>query len=83
MPSLQHVQGLLGSAAGPGCAALERAALVFAQAAPNSGVLAGLDGPLQAGVYHLAAAADALRFLNLKQGGPCIADREEQLRVFV
>lgn len=83
MPSLSVYAVWSGSAAGAGCAALERAALVLTQAAPYSGVLTGLYGPLEAGVDHLAAAADALRFLDLKQGRPCISDREEQFRVLV
>ena len=46
--------------AGPvaGVAALERAALVLGQPAPDAGVLAGLQGPRQAGVDHRAAPAD-------------------------
>ena len=73
----------LGSAAGPGGAALEGAALVFAHAAPDAGVLAGLEGPLEAGVNNRAAAADAFCFLDLEEGGPCISNGEEQFRVLV
>ena len=73
----------LGGAAGAGCPALEGAALVFAHAAPDAGVLAGLQGPLEASVNNRAAAANALRFLDLKEGRPCVSDGEEQFRVLV
>ena len=56
----------LGGAACPGSAALEGAALVFAHAAPDAGVLAGFEGPLEAGVNNRAAAANALGFLDLE-----------------
>src|SRR5699024_1220805 len=63
-----------GSAAGPGCSAgaagaglpaLERTALVLGHTAPDTRVLSGLDGPLQAGVDHFAPAADLLGLLDL------------------
>src|SRR5699024_6786999 len=70
-------------AAGAGCAALERAALVLAHPAPDAGVLAGLEGPLQAGLDDLAAAADPLGLLDLEQGRTGVPDGEEQLRILV
>jgi hypothetical protein len=71
----------LGGAAGTGGAALEGAALVFAHAAPDAGVLAGLKGPLEAGVNNRAAAANAFCFLDLEEGWPCISNGEKQFRV--
>src|SRR4051794_32757265 len=73
----------LGSAPGPCRAALEGAALVLAHAAPDPGVLTGLQCPLQAGVDNGAAPADAFRFLDLQEGRAGVADGEEQLRVLV
>jgi hypothetical protein len=73
----------LGGAAGPGGAALEGAALVFAHATPDAGVLAGLKGPLKAGVNNRAAAANAFGFFYLEEGWPCISDGEKQFRVLL
>ena len=74
--------GQLG-AAGAGGPALECATLVLGQAAPDAGVLAGLERPLQAGVDHGAATAHGLRVLDLLQGRAGVPDREEQLGVLV
>ena len=41
-------------------------------AAPDAGVLAGLERPRQAGVDDLAATADGLGLLDLQQGGPVL-----------
>src|SRR3954471_10365777 len=73
----------LGSAPRPGRAALQGAALVFAHAAPHAGVLAGLQGPLEAGVDNGAAPANTLRFLDLKEGRAGVSNGEKQLRVLV
>lgn len=86
MPSLQlfFIARLQSrSPARASCATFERAAFVFAQTTPDAGILSGLNRPLETGVDDLASAAHALCFFNLKQGGPCIADREKQFRVFV
>src|SRR5690606_6462357 len=64
-------------------AALERAALVLGHAAPDTGVLAGLHGPLEAAVHDVAAPADGLGLIDLQQRRPGVPDREEQLRVLV
>src|SRR5579875_2332347 len=71
----------LSGAAGAGVAALQGAALVLGQPAPDAGVLAGLQRPLQAGVDDLAATAHLFGVLDLLQGGSRVADGEEQLRV--
>lgn len=87
--ALGHVRGVyvllavLGGAAGTGSAALEGAALVFTHTAPYARVLAGLKGPLQAGVHNRAPAADALGFLDLQEGRACVSNGEEQFRVLV
>jgi hypothetical protein len=73
----------LGGAAGACGAALESAAFVFAHAAPNAGVLAGFEGPLEAGVNNRAAAANTLGFLNLEEGRSCVSYGKKQFRVLV
>src|SRR5918994_5809636 len=70
-------------AAGPGVAALEGAALVLGHAAPDAGVLTGLDGPLQAGFEDLATAADGLGLLDLSDCRAGVPDGEEQLGILV
>ena len=70
-------------ATGAGGAALEGAALVLAHAAPDAGVLAGLDGPLEAGVDDVAPTAHGLGLLDLEDGGSGVPDREEQLGVLL
>lgn len=76
-------RAFLGGATCAGGAPFKRAALVFAHAAPYAGVLAGLEGPLQAGVYDRAPAADALGFLDLQEGRSCVPNGEKQFRVLV
>jgi len=46
-------------------------------------VLAGLEGPLQALLAHVAATADLLGLLDLEDRGTRVADREEELGVLV
>src|SRR6185437_10919571 len=62
---------------------LQCAPLVFAQAAPDTGVLAALECPLQASLCYLAACAHLLRFIDLEQRGTGVPDREEQFRIDV
>src|SRR5690606_14435301 len=69
--------------AGAGRTALERAALVLAEAAPDPGVLAGLQRPLETGVDHRAPTADLLRLFDLQQRGAGVPDGEEELGVHV
>ena len=66
-----HVRGRRVSrcAPGPGVAALERAPLVLAHAAPHAGVLAGLERPRQAFVDHRATTAHGLRLFDLSERG--------------
>src|SRR5699024_2695294 len=64
-------------------AALERPTLVLAQSAPDSCILTGFQGPLQAGLCYFTAATYGFRFLNLKQVWPGVADREEELRILI
>jgi len=66
-----------------GRAALERAALVLGQTAPDARVLTGLDGPLEARVDDRAAAADSLGLVDLQQRRAGVPDGEEQLGVLV
>ena len=65
--------------AGAGVAALEGAALVLGEAAPDAGVLTGLQRPREAGLDDLAATADRLGLLDLDQRRAGVPDREEQL----
>lgn len=72
---------MLGGAAGARGAALERAALVLAQAAPHAGVLVGLERVLEAHLAHGATGADRLRLFDLVDRGAGVPDGEEQLGV--
>ena len=46
--------------------ALDRAPFLFAQAAPDAGVLTGLERPLEARIDHRATTAHRLGLLNLQ-----------------
>lgn len=59
------------------------AAFVFAQTAPDTIILIGVQRALQAGVNHLAGAADRLGFLDLLVCGSRVSHREKQFRVLV
>src|SRR5580700_3916641 len=61
--------------------ALVCAPFIFAHAAPDARVLAALHRPLQAALGHRAPAAYPLGLFDLEQRGPCVSDREEQLRI--
>jgi len=69
--------------AGSGRAALEGVPFVLGQSAPDPGVLAGLDGPFQAGLSDLAASADGLCLFDLETRGAGGSDREEKLGTLV
>src|SRR5699024_6398920 len=75
--------GSVRAGAGPSVAALQRATLVFGQAAPYAGVLATLKRPAQALVTYITASAYGLRIFDLQQRRSGVANRKEQLRVFV
>jgi len=64
-------------------ATLEGAALLFRQAAPDAGVQAGFQCPLQAGRGNGATVADQLGLSDLGKCRTRIAYWEEQLGVFV
>src|SRR5690625_3428047 len=64
-------------------AALQRAALVLAHAAPDAAVLTALQGPPQARGAHRTRPAHLFGLLDLDQGRAGIPDREEQLGVLV
>ena len=72
-----------GSAAGAGSPTFEGAPFVFAHSAPHTGILTTFKCPLEARVDDRAAAADALRFLDLEQRRARVSHGEEQLRVLV
>jgi hypothetical protein len=71
----------LAGETGSGIASYESAPFVVGQTAPDSGVLALVDGPFQAGFTDLAATAYRLGLLDLEQGGAGAPDREEELGV--
>ena len=73
----------MGRRDGRGVATFQGTPLVIGQCAPDSGVLAGLHGPIQTVVNDLAASADDLRLLDLEKGGAGVPDWEEQLGVLV
>src|SRR5450759_116092 len=70
-------------ATGPGIATFEGAAFVLRQPAPDSGILARLDGPFQAGLNDLTATAYGFGFFYLEKRGAVVPDREEQRGVRV
>jgi hypothetical protein len=65
----------------PNGPALDRAPLVLAQATPDAGVLAAVNGPAQAFVKHAAPSADLLGLFNLQERRAAVSDREEQLGI--
>src|SRR6056297_579623 len=71
--------------AGPqsGVAPLQGASFILAEAAPHARVLTGFQCPPQTLVDYRAASAHGLCFLDLDESRSGVADREEQLRVFV
>ena len=66
---------------GTGLAALDGSTFVRGLSAPDPIVLAGLNGPTQAGLNNLTATADNLGFFYLEKRGAGVADREEQFGV--
>jgi hypothetical protein len=56
---------------------------VLGKSTPNSGVLAGLECPYQAGLHDLATTADGFSLFNLEKRGAGVTNREEQLRALV
>jgi hypothetical protein len=64
-------------------AALECTPLLFAHPTPDTGILPGLEGPLEALVSDRTAPAHRFGLLYLKYRGARRPDREEQLRVFI
>ena len=73
----------VGPGPDPAGAALERAPLILAHTAPDAGVLATLNRPLQAGLDDRAAPAHLLGLVYLEQRGTGIPNGEEQLRIHV
>ena len=79
-------EGSLGGNASAGAAAvaaLDGAALLLGETAPDTSVLAGFQGPLEAGRGNWAAVADQLGLSDLGESRAGVTDREEELRVFV
>src|SRR5690242_7095932 len=72
-----------GAGHGAGVATLQRATLVFAHAAPDTRVLAGLECPAQALGGHRAAVAHELRVSDLSDGRAAVSHAEEQFRILV
>lgn len=64
-------------------AALECAALIFAHATPDAGILAALNGPCQALGGYWATVADDLRTSDLCKCRAGASDGEKQFGVFV
>jgi two-component sensor histidine kinase len=67
----------------PRVAPLECASLVLAHAAPDAGVLAGVQRPGQAFRRDRAAVADDLRVRDLGKCRTAVSHREEQFRILV
>jgi hypothetical protein len=66
---------------GTGIAALDGTTFVRGLSAPDPILLAGLNGPTQAGLNNLTATADNLGFFYLEKRGAGVPDREEQFGV--
>jgi hypothetical protein len=64
-------------------AALQRTPFIFTHAAPDPGILAGIDGPAETFLNHRAASANLLSFFNLEERRPAVSDREEQLWIYL
>jgi len=75
--------GHAGTAAAAVAATLEGAALLFRQAAPDAGIEAGLECPVEAGRSNGAAVADQLGLSDLGKSRAGVTYWEEQLWVFV
>jgi hypothetical protein len=61
-----------------GIATLEGTALALGLSAPDSGVLAGLQGPFQTDFCDLASTADRLGLIGLEKRKGIVPVREEQ-----
>jgi hypothetical protein len=59
------------------------APLFFAHPAPDTGVLSGLEGPLEAFIDSRTAPTNRFGLFYLQQGWPRRPDREEQFGVLV
>jgi hypothetical protein len=68
---------------GAGISAFQGVPFVLGQSAPDSCVLAGVDGPTQAGLHDLTATADNSCLFDLVKRWVGVSYREEQLRVLV
>jgi hypothetical protein len=66
-----------------GISAFQGVPFVLGQSAPDSCVLAGVDGPTQAGLHDLTATADNSCLFELVKRWVGVSYREEQLRVLV
>jgi hypothetical protein len=67
----------------PRLSAFEGTPFILGESSPDPGLLAGLDGPSQAGVSDLTATADGFGFFYLAQRGAGVPDSEKQLGVLV
>jgi hypothetical protein len=85
LPFIVPISGKTGctwvGTSGTGIAALDGTSFVRGQSAPDPILLAGLNGPTQAGLNNLTATADSLGFFYLEKRGAGVPDREEQLGV--
>src|SRR3954451_9617277 len=68
---------------GTSLATLQCAPLVLGEPTPDTGVLAGAQGPVQARFHRRAASAYGLGLLDLHESRAGRPDGEEQLRVLV
>ena len=68
---------------GAGISAFQGVPFVLGQSAPDSGVLAGVDGPTQAGLLDLTATADNFRLFDLVKRWVGVSYREEQFGVLL
>ena len=68
---------------GAGISAFQGVPFVLGQSAPDSGVLAGVDGPAQAGLRNLTVTADNFCLFDLVKRWVGVSYREEQFGVLL
>jgi len=72
-----------GRAAGASSTTLHSAALILTGATPNTGILTGIDSPLQADINYLTGTAHCFCFFNLQKGRSGVSNGEKQFGILI
>jgi len=72
---------MLGGSTSSSCATLQCPALIFAQPTPDTRVLVGIKGVLEAVLGHGAVRADRFGAVDLIYGRTGVPDGEKKLRI--